>query len=66
MKTSQKIAYVVMIVLFPITAIALGTVALIKYPSQCKEYNADQANSLEAGKPTQETTNKTETTEVSE
>lgn len=53
MKTSQVILLVFLILCFPITAVTIGVISLIKYPQACRELNAatekDQAAKVKEG-----------------
>ena len=44
MKTSEIVAYVLMIALAPLTALTLFVAFLINYPKECKNHSANSEN----------------------
>ena len=44
MKTSEIVAYVLMIALAPLTALTLFVAFLINYPRECKKHSANSEN----------------------
>ena len=44
MKTSEIVAYVLMIALAPLTALTLFVAFLINYPKECKKHSANSEN----------------------
>ena len=44
MKTSEIIAYILMIALAPLTALTLFVAFLINYPRECKKHSANSEN----------------------